>query len=150
MIDPVSSYVIIVLILALVVIPIVYLGFQQWLRHRRRVMIHRERLAAIEKGIDLPALEQEIQRSSWNVQRILLLAGLSWISLGIGIFVVLSAVLAHPAKLTEALPDGLQWVGIIPVGIGLSHLFVYMVGKKTEAESHPKRPFVKERSLADE
>ena len=149
MIDPVSSYVIIVLIVALVVLPIVYLAFQQWLRHRRRVMIHRERLAAIEKGIDLAPLEQEIQRGSWNVQRILLLAGLSWISLGIGTFVVLSAVLVHPSNLTEALPNGLQWIGIVPVGIGLSHLFVYVVGKRTEAESHLKRPF-KEHTLVDE
>jgi len=149
MIDPVSSYVIIVLIVALVVLPIVYLAFQQWLRHRRRVMIHRERLAAIEKGIDLAPLEQEIQRGSWNVQRILLLAGLSWISLGIGTFVVLSAVLVHPSNLTEALPNGLQWIGIVPVGIGLSHLFVYVVGKRTEEKSHHKRPF-KEHTLVDE
>lgn len=149
MIDPVSSEVIVVLIVALVVLPIVYLAFQQWLRHRRRVMLHRERLAAIEKGIELPALEQEAQRSSWNVQRMLLLAGLSWISLGVGIFVVLSAVLAHPSKLTEAIPNGVQWIGIVPVGVGLSHLFVYMVGKKTQADSHPKRPFVKENTLVD-
>jgi uncharacterized membrane protein len=149
MIDPVNSEVIVVLIVALVVVPIVYLAFQQWLRHRRRVMLHRERLAAIEKGIELPALEQEAQRSTWNVQRMLLLAGLSWISLGVGIFVVLSAVLAHPSKLTEAIPNGVQWIGIVPVGVGLSHLFVYMVGKKTQADSHPKRPFVKENTLVD-
>ena len=150
MINPVSNEVIVVLIVALVVLPTMYLAFQQWLRHRRRVMIHRERLAAIEKGIELPALEQEAQRSSWNVQRTLLLAGLSWISLGIGTFVVLSAVLAHPSQLTEAIPTGLQWIGIVPVGIGVSHLFVYVVGKRTEAEAQPKIPFVKESAPVEE
>src|SRR5712692_2515098 len=90
---------------------IAYMGFRQWLRHHRRVMIHRERLAAVEKGIEVPPLEREVQRNAWNVQRILLLAGLSWISLGIGAFVVLSALLAYPSKLTEEIPNGLQWIG---------------------------------------
>ena len=61
---------------------IFYAAFQQFLRAQRRQMIHRERLAALEKGIDLPPLEREIQRRSWNVQRILVLAGLTWVSLG--------------------------------------------------------------------
>jgi hypothetical protein len=149
MIDPVSSYVIVVLIVALVVLPIVYMAFHQWLRHRRRVMIHRERLAAIEKGIDLPSLDHEAQRSGWNVQRTLLLAGLSWISLGVTAIVVLSALLAHPSKFTETVPQGLQWIGVAPVGIGISHLIVYLVGKKNEPEP-AKTPFVKERAPGDE
>ncbi|HTG92107.1 MAG TPA: DUF6249 domain-containing protein [Pyrinomonadaceae bacterium] len=135
MIDPVSSYVIIVLILALVVLPIIYMAFRQWLRHRQRLMIHRERLAAIQKGVDLPDLEQEIERSSLNVQRTLLLAGLSWISLGITAFAVLSALLAHPSKFTETIPPGLQWIALAPVGIGISHLIVYSLGKK-KATTH--------------
>jgi hypothetical protein len=109
-----------------------FLGFRQWLNHQRRVMIHRERLNAIEKGASLPPLEEEVKRSNWNVQRILLLAGLIWISLGIGAFVVLNQLLLHP----EGLPDlhqGLQWIGIAPVMIGLSHLVVYAVGKKKES-----------------
>ncbi len=42
----------------IVIALIAYLGFRQWLRQHRRSMIHRERLAAIEKGIELPPLEQ--------------------------------------------------------------------------------------------
>ena len=110
---------------------IAFAGFRQWLKHQRRVMIHRERLAAIEKGVDLPPLEQEVRRSNWNVQRILLLAGLIWISLGIGVFVVFGALLAHPAGLAD-LHQGFQWVGIAPVMIGFSHLIVYLVGRKKE------------------
>lgn len=110
---------------------IAYIAFRHWLRHDRRAMIHRERMAAIEKGVDLPALEQEVRRSGWDAQRMLLLAGLSWISIGIGAFVVLSVLrLAVPAA--EALPSGIQWVGLPILGIGLAHLTVYWVGRKRE------------------
>jgi hypothetical protein len=112
---------------------IVYIGFRQWLQHQRRMMLHRERLVAAEKGAELPAMQQEVQRSSWNVERILLLAGLSWISLGIGAIVVLSALVfgakVGPSSAAE-LPPGIQWIGVAPVGIGLSHLVVYFVERR--------------------
>jgi hypothetical protein len=114
------------------IVALIALAFPQWLRHQRRVLIHQERLAALEKGLELPPLEQEVQRRAWNVQRILLLAGLCWISLGIGIFAVLSAVLAHSSPDRGEIPQGLQWIGLAPVCIGLSHLIVYRVGKKKE------------------
>ena len=110
-----------------------YLAFRQWLQFNRRAMIHRERLAAIEKGVDLPPLEQEVRRSSWNVQRILLLSALIWVSLGVGTYVTLAALFAHPSPLTQEIPQGLQWVGVAPVGIGLSHLVVYLAGKRRES-----------------
>jgi len=122
-------------IATVVVALIVYLGFRQWLQFNRRAMIYRERLAAIEKGIELPALEQEVRRSSWNVQRFLLLAGLVWVSLGVGTFTTLSALIAHPTEVTQGIPQGLQWIGIAPVCIGLSHLIVYLVGKKKEGQA---------------
>jgi hypothetical protein len=50
-----------------VVALIAYMGFREWLRHNRRSMIHRERLSAIEKGVEMPPLEQETQRRAWNV-----------------------------------------------------------------------------------
>ncbi len=106
--------------------------FFQWLRHQRRVLVHRERLAAVEKGVALPPLEQEVRRNSWNVQRIILLAGLTWISIGIGAFVTLSALLAFPSKVTEDIPRGMQWIGVAPFCIGLSHVVVYLVGKGRE------------------
>ena len=112
---------------------IAYMGFRQWLRYRRRMIMHSERLAAIEKGIELPPLEQEVQRNTWNVQRIILLAGLIWISLGAGAFVTLSALLAHPSPVTQGIPQGMQWIGVAPVAIGLSHVIVYLVGKKKES-----------------
>jgi len=118
---------------ALIIVAIIaYLAFLQWLRHQRRMAIHKERLAALEKGVPLPPVEQEVRRSGINVQRILLLAGLTWISLGVGAFVVLSAMLLFPSRLTEEIPKGLQWIGVAPVGIGISHLVVYLVGKNKE------------------
>jgi hypothetical protein len=112
---------------------IAYIAFRQWLQHQRRMMVHRERLVAVEKGAPLPAVEQEVQRSNWNVERILLLAGLSWISVGIGAIIVLSA-LVFGAKIgpssADNIPPGIQWIGVAPVGIGLSHLIVYLVERR--------------------
>ena len=87
-------------VLALAVI-LGFVGFGMWLRQQRRLMIHRERLAAIEKGIELPPVLQEVQRTSWNVQRLLLLAGLVWISIGTGFYLVFSEMLRHPTEFTQ-------------------------------------------------
>lgn len=111
---------------------IAYIGFREWLRQNRRAMIHRERLMAIEKGVELPPLEQEAHRRAFNVQRILLLAGLVWLSLGIAAFVTLSAVLSFAANAKYEIPPGIQWIGLAPIAIGLSHLVVYLVGKGKE------------------
>jgi hypothetical protein len=125
-----------------VVAGVVYLAFQQFLRQQRRQMIHRERLAALEKGIELPPLEQEIQRRSWNVQRILLLAGLIWISVGLGTYLVLASLVGETFHIVWGLDrfgnrfwfpftirDGMQWVGVAFLGIGLSHIVVYIMGR---------------------
>ena len=115
-----------------VVAAIGFLAFRQWTQLNRRAMIHRERLAAIEKGVDLPPLDQEVRRSNWNVQRFLLLAALVWLSLGAGAFVTLSAMLAYPTPVTEGIPQGMQWIAVAPICIGLSHLIVFLIGKKKE------------------
>jgi hypothetical protein len=108
---------------------IAFVGFRQWLQYQRRVMIHRERLAAIEKGVEPPPVEQELRPRNWNVQRILLLAGLIWISLGVGAFFTLVVLSRVPAV---GIPEGTAVVAIAPIGIGLSHLIVYAVGRKKE------------------
>lgn len=105
-----------------------FFAFRQWIQHHRRVLVHKERLAAIEKGVDLPTLDHEVKRSTWNVQRIILLMGLVWISLGIGAWVTLSVM---DGKIPDA-PRGLQTIGIAPICIGISHLIVYWVGARRE------------------
>jgi hypothetical protein len=112
----------------LVAVMLGFVGFTLWLRQQRRVLIHRERLAAIEKGIDLPPIVREAQRTTWNVQRLLLLAGLVWISVGVGFYMVFSEMLRHSTELTKDVPPGIQYVGYGLIGIGLSHLIAFAVG----------------------
>jgi hypothetical protein len=133
------------LIIAIVVLGVAYI-FQIWVRYQRRLMIHRERLAAIEKGTELPPLEQEIQRGGWNVQRLLLLAGLVWISVGVATFPLLNRLGGQtvtipwgydqvgPVWAKVPIPVGLEWIGVALIGIGVSHLVTYAVGRQRERE----------------
>lgn len=108
-----------------------FLGFGMWLRQQRRVMIHRERLAAIEKGLEpVQPVEQEAGRITFNIQRLLLLAGLIWISVGIGFYMVFAAIVANPNPLSsQGVPYGIQYAGFGMIGIGLSHLIAYFAGR---------------------
>jgi len=113
-----------------------YVAFSQWMQHARRMMVHRERLAAIEKGIELPPLEQEVRRSRWNVQRFLLWFGCLDISIGVGVYILLSVMMSFPPnKFTQDLPPGIQYVGVIPVGMGIAHLIAYFVETRRRAIS---------------
>jgi len=105
-----------------------FLGFAMWLRQQRRMMIHRERIAALEKGVELPPVELEVHRTSWNVQRLLLLAGFVWISIGTGFYLVFSEMLRNPTEATRDVPHGIQFVGYGLIGVGISHLIAYAVG----------------------
>src|SRR5437763_10716173 len=117
-------------IAAVVIALVAYAAYREWLRHQRRALIHRERLTALEKGTDLPPLEMEQKRNSWNVQRTLLLAGLIWLSMGIGVFVTLSAIITSPANARLDVPPGVQWIGLGLAAIGVSHLVVFVAGKR--------------------
>ena len=105
-----------------------FIGFAMWLRQQRRLMIHRERLAALEKGVDLPQMEKEVHLNTWNVQRLLLLAGLVWISIGVGFYLVFSTMLRTPTDFTREVPPGIQYVGYGMIGIGISHLIAFAAG----------------------
>jgi len=119
-------------VLALAVI-LGFVGFGMWLRQQRRLMIHRERLAALEKGIELPPVLQEVQRTSWNVQRLLLLAGLVWISIGTGFYLVFSEMLRHTTEFTKDVPPGIQYVGYGLIGVGVSHLIAFAAGFRKDS-----------------
>jgi len=116
----------------IIVALIAYFAFRQWIQHDRRVLLHRERLTAIEKGVELPALEQEVKRSSWNVQRLLLLCGLIWIALGVGAFTVLGMMVNFQQEATKDIPRGIQYIGIAPIGIGIAHVITYWVGARRD------------------
>jgi hypothetical protein len=110
-----------------------FLAFGMWLRQQRRMMIHRERIAALEKGIDLPPVTQEAQISSWNVQRLLLLAGFVWISIGTGFYLMFSEMLRNPTEATRDVPHGIQFVGYGLIGVGISHLIAYAAGSRRDS-----------------
>jgi len=116
--------------LALVCIAMIgFVAFYQWLRLQRRALLSRERVAAIEKGAALPEPERG---SAWDVERILLLAGLCWLSIGLAFVSSLSALLAYASPGTEEIPHGIQWAGLAPIGIGLSHIVVYLIGRSRD------------------
>jgi hypothetical protein len=130
------------------------------LRYRQRELLHRERLAAIEKGIaltDLPNMDR-LDASS----RIYLLRGMIWLFTGIFLTLFLVAVsitTAQPKslnrRLSEAqqaqslgaspeqiqqiqndvtkqvgLPVGFSLLGLVPLGVGLAYLIFYYTETK--------------------
>jgi hypothetical protein len=85
---------------------------------------HRERMAGIERGVDVPPLPesfyQPIQRRPRR-EGSTLLPGLIWLFVGIGLFVALAAVAKHDV----------QYFALIPSGIGLAYLIYHFVeGRK--------------------
>ena len=117
----------------LAVVVVVYLGLGQWLAYRRRLLVHRERMAAIEKGIDLTPLENDTRRAISGARTTLLLAGLTWVGLGAGLFVLLTAVLGDPSNIARGYslpPRGTQWIGIPVAAIGIAHLVVYWIKRE--------------------
>lgn len=130
----------------IVALALAYL-FQLWARHQRRLMIHQERLAALEKGVEVPPLvEHEIRRGSWNVQRLLLLAGLCWISIGVALFVTLNELggqtvrlpwgsewsNGHPILIDLEIRQDMSFLALAPIGIGISHIVVFFVGRRRD------------------
>ncbi len=115
---------------ALLICVIGYIAFRNWLQHDKRRMIHRERMAAIEKGIELPALEKEVDRKTWNVQRFLLLAGWSWLFAGIAGFLSMTILFSNPTPIEGVIPTGFRYLAIIPFGIGIAHLITFWSGER--------------------
>ncbi len=92
-------------------------------------LYHQERMAAIEKGVELPELpsrwltdEAPDEVTPYNPRRHLL-KGLAWLFVGIGLGVAVWATVE------------LSWAlfGLAPIGIGLAHLIYYFVEGRKEA-----------------
>ncbi len=97
-------------------------------RHRKDAfaLYHQERMAAIEKGIELPpapeGLLDEAEKPAHPRRQ--LLKGLVWLLIGIGLIFALWFNAGHE----EAC------FGLIPVGIGLAYLIYYAAAGKKEAD----------------
>ena len=106
-------------------IPIVFIV----LNFRKRVKLvelhHAERMAAIERGMEIPPLPNEfIDGRSTSRRRSSLLPGLVWLFVGLAVLISLHTLAAEQAML-----------GLIPAGIGLAYLIYYAVeGRKIEAQ----------------
>jgi hypothetical protein len=99
--------------------------------HKRRKLMelhHTERMAAIERGMEIPPLPIELidGRSTPKRRRTALLPGLVWFFIGLAVTV---GALANSDS-----ADIPVFIGLIPLGIGLAYLIYYFIeGRKIEA-----------------
>ncbi len=115
----------------------IYVGY----RRRKEIfaMYHQERMAAIEKGVEVPPLPEALFTEEGRPQRPYhprrhLLRGLAWLFVGLGLGAGLWAT------------AGLDWAlfSLVPTGIGLAHLIYYFVEGKKEAATldRPEPPIL--------
>jgi hypothetical protein len=117
------------LVLAVV---LAFLAFRQWLRHQERAMAHRERLAAIEKGVELPPRPASSPHTGLGVRGVLLLSGLVWMALGLG-GMVAGYLIVPQVQSPEPVPPSLWVAGLVPLLVGVAHLAVYRASARPPA-----------------
>jgi len=103
-------------------IPIVFMV----LTYRKRLKLvelhHAERMAAIERGMEIPPLPIELIEGKRR-RRSSLLPGLIWTFVGLAVLISVRSLAEDEALL-----------GLIPVGVGLAYLIYYFVeGRKVES-----------------
>jgi hypothetical protein len=104
-------------------IPIVIITLRYRNRSRLMELYHAERMAAIERGMELPPLPLDLLGGRALRRRSTLLPGLVWLFVGIAVLVSLQSIAESEALL-----------GLIPVGVGLAYLIYYAIeGRKLEA-----------------
>lgn len=98
------------------------------LRARRRELLHKERLAAIENGTEIPqALLAESETVGPNA---CLLRGLMWLFTGAAIVVFFLALWLAEGERRVLAASAL---GLIPAGVGLAYLLVYRKMRSEQA-----------------
>lgn len=111
-----------------VVVIIVWFALNYYKRRKLMELHHAERMAAIERGMEIPPLPIELidGRSVPKRRRTALLPGLVWFFIGLAL--VLGIVRG------DADGDMPLFAGLIPLGVGLAYLIYYFVeGRKVEA-----------------
>lgn len=101
--------------------------FTQYRQRKDAVALyHQERMAAIEKGIELPPAPEGLLSEDEKPAhpRRLLLKGLVWLLIGLGLIVAVWFNAGHE----EAC------FGLIPAGVGLAYLIYYAVAGQKEAD----------------
>jgi hypothetical protein len=106
-------------------IPIVWIALNYRKRRRLMELHHAERMAAIERGMEIPPLPLELIDGRTNRRRSSLLPGLVWFFIGLAVVI---------GSLTMRDDDVPVFGGLIPLGIGLAYLIYYAVeGRHVEA-----------------
>jgi hypothetical protein len=127
-IENVAIFIPIVAIVFSLSIPIIAI-ITEAAKHRKIYeMYNKERLAAIEKGIELPPLPLELfdkESSRTGKRPRYLLNGLIWLLVGLGLLAALYFDL-----------DRREWAlyALIPAGIGLAYLLYYAIEGRKEEE----------------
>lgn len=107
-------------------IPILWIVLNYRKRRRLMELHHTERMAAIERGMEIPPLPLELIDGRSGRRRSSLLPGLVWFFIGAAVLV---------GSLTIGGDEDLPVIGgLIPLGIGLAYLIYYGVeGRHVEA-----------------
>jgi hypothetical protein len=100
---------------------------QQVLRYKVRVLIHKERLLAIERGIDFPSDPGQTPGLS---PQVCLLRGLLWLFMGIALIICLLMVATFLRGDDRSIATAWAMAGIVPAGIGLAYLLYYRLQQK--------------------
>jgi Domain of unknown function (DUF6249) len=105
-------------------LPVIYMVLNHQKRRRLMELHHAERMAAIERGMELPPLPKELLEGSRSRRRTTsLLPGLVWFFIGVGVLIAM-----------QSISDEEAMIGLVPAGIGLAYLIYYFVeGRKIEA-----------------
>ena len=105
-------------------LPIVYLSLDYKKRRRLMELHHAERMAAIERGMELPPIPKELLEGMRHRRRSTsLLPGLVWFFIGLAILIAL-----------QSISDEEAMIGLVPAGVGLAYLIYYFAeGRKIEA-----------------
>ena len=130
--DILALFIPIIAIFMALLIPIVF-SIVDYRRRRDIVEAnHKERMAAIERGMELPPMPEALFQSMKPARRSsYLLPGLIWLFVGIGLFTALGAVAG----------DEVGYFRLIPIGVGLAFLIYYFVeGRKLPPVSGGSTP----------
>jgi hypothetical protein len=128
--DVVAVFIPIVAIFMSLLIPIVY-AITDYRRRRDIVEAHhKERLAGIERGMEIPPLPEEFFKPLEKSGRPRhLLTGMIWLFVGIGVGVFLYSVAGHDVAA----------IGLIPAGVGLAFLVYYFIEGRNELAEYKSR-----------
>jgi hypothetical protein len=138
------------------------------MRYRKRELQHKERLAALEKGMPLPELHEA--QAAWS-PRVYLLRGMLWLFGGIAIAVFLGAIAGSTSRIPRledrmwraqnlrkmgatdeqiqkvendatpenGMPASVALLGLVPIGVGLAYLIYYRVESKHALAQYTRR-----------